>query len=108
MAADGFTKADGHDLRQLLLERMDSGFSGVHDRLDLLNGRLRAAEVNLGKHDVRLDTLEKRRSAKAERPRWRAISERDIRIVLATIGAAATVAIAIWKVFPLLHRLVTP
>lgn len=36
----------------------------------------------------------------------RSVTERDVRLVLATLGAAAAVLVAIWKVYPLLVKAV--
>jgi hypothetical protein len=52
------TRDELRDLREDLVERMSSGFAGVHSRLDVLNGRTGKGEVAVGEAAVRLAHLE--------------------------------------------------
>ena len=50
-----FTREDLRDLITDLRSDMRNGFDGVHNRLDILNGRTRKNEEVLARHDVRID-----------------------------------------------------
>lgn len=101
------TKDDLRDLRDVVVEEMRDGFSGVHTRQDVTNGRLNAAELELARQQVRLATLDKEvleqqvRIEKeiSERPRYQktttvtvdenerpALTARELKLIIAVGG----------------------
>lgn len=112
-----------------LRAHMDTGFQAVtlrqddtNEHLKELNGRTRKAEDTLARHDERIKTLfrssrhrdsdpigDDHRHERADLPTGeRRITERDVKIVIATVSITATVAIVVWKVFPLLLKALQP
>jgi hypothetical protein len=53
------TRDELRDLRDDIVGRMTDGFSGVHQRLDTLNGRTSKGEVAIAAADVRMANLER-------------------------------------------------
>jgi hypothetical protein len=100
------TRDELRDLRNDIVGRMTDGFSGVHTRLDTLNGRTSKGEVAIAAADVRMTNLERevfrrRRVGSVDAddtgtPRVsasRAFGQREVQIFLAGGGAL----IAAWK-----------
>lgn len=71
------TREELRDLRDDLVERMTAGFSGVHQRLDQLNGRTGKSEALLAASDVRLTNLEREVFPSSRRQRDRKDDVRD-------------------------------
>lgn len=101
------TKADLRDTRDQLSKQIETGFTRIATRLDVLNGRVGKGEVTYGQHDVRLTNLEREIFPRQKRPdsKPQAITERDVRIVMATLSVVAAVALFLWKVLPLIKAL---
>ena len=107
------TRDDLSDLRNDVRE----GFSGIHARLDITNGRIGKAEVDIAQHDVRIKNVERevfhrRRDDRDDRSDDdqdrrrdyddRAITQRDVRVVFITLGSAGSVILFFWKILPAL------
>lgn len=113
-------KEDLRDLRDTLTALINEGFKGVHARQDVTNGRIQKAEVEAGRQDIRLKNLERdvfhrrqtdrRPTAAEDKPdeESRALTRRELRIVLATLSAAAGIVTFVWKVLPAIVKAFTP
>lgn len=110
------TKDDLWDLRDTLTEQIREGFRGVHARQDTTNGRIQKAEVALAEYGVKVKNLERevfppsggrRKVDPVARPKGY-VSERDVRVVLATLGTTGGVIAFFWKLLPAILRAVTP
>lgn len=114
MGLDGCTQDDLRDLRDYLTRQIRVGFSGVHARQDLTNGRVMKNEIALGEHGIRLINIERdlftspRKGARAtddvndgER---QPLTRHELTIVLKTLGGAAAFVTFVWKVLPFLMR----
>lgn len=93
------TREEFRELRDDLVDRMTAGFTGVHQRLDVLNGRVGKGEVAIGETCVRLTNLERetfrapgRRVERDEQP-GSGVTRRDVQMV--AIGGGGIVAC--WK-----------
>lgn len=53
------TREELRDMREDLVERMTQGFTGVHSRLDLQNGRVGKSEVLIAEVGVKMANLER-------------------------------------------------
>lgn len=106
------------DLLQIITERMDRGFAEVIKRQDTTNGRVRDGELMSAQYGIRLKNLEReiftprsgRRKADpvvVQAP-TRYITERDVRVIVATIVASSAVIGTVWKVLPLILKALTP
>lgn len=115
------TREDLIDLRNMLSTRLDTGFSDLNERLDVLNGRVGRGEVDLGKHDIRLTNVEREvfrastrrpdppdedRRAPPEEDRL-AITRRDVNVAIATVCGAGGVVTFLWKILPAVIRFLT-
>ena len=93
------TRDEFRELRDDLVERMSAGFTGVHSRLDVLNGRVGKGEVAIGETGVRLTNLEREtfrapgRRVDPEGRTERLLTRRDVQMV--AIGGGGIVAC--WK-----------
>lgn len=109
------TKEDLWDLRDTLSRQNKDGFDGVHERLDVLNGRVGKNEVTGGEHGVRLINLErevfKRRRSDTDHdePKDDAapLTRRDLAVALATLSAAGAIVTFLWKVLPAIAKALT-
>lgn len=105
--AMGVDRTDLRALRDEIIEEMRAGFSGVYTRQDATNGRVRAGEILSAEHSIRLKNLERecfphggrRKVDPVDRPGGR-ITDRDVWIVLGTLGAASSLIGIVWKVIP--------
>lgn len=108
------TKEDLWDLRDTLSRQNKDGFDGVHERLDVLNGRVGKNEVQGGEHGVRLINLERevfkrRRSDTDDEAKDAApITRRDLTVALATLSAAGAIVTFLWKVLPAMLKALAP
>lgn len=101
------------DLRDFLSDQMHRGFDGTHGRLDQINGRVRKVEGTLERQDERLQTVEEKcgpctypiAGPKLGDGENRRITQRDVNVVLGTIGAIAAVTAFVKIVWPILHRI---
>ena len=111
----GIEKDDLRDLRDTILEEMRAGFSGVHQRQDITNGRVGKAEVALAEHSVRLTNMERevfprRRPPSSPTSETTAerlpITRREVYLVLAAVaGTLSTIGVA-YKALPVLALLI--
>jgi hypothetical protein len=112
MANEVVNKDDLHDVRDTLSAQIQIGFSGIATRLDLLNGRVVKGEVNDAEHRIRLDNLERdareRRSASpatgAGIEEQAAITRRDLKVSVAVLIAAWTIAQVLMKLVPWMSK----
>lgn len=104
------TKADLNDLRDFLTRQIQEGFRGVHERQDVTNGRVNAHATAIA---VLQDRGRRARVRRAEDiaeasddnvpdPDNKALTRHELRLVMATLGAAGVSALFIWKVVPLI------
>jgi hypothetical protein len=99
------TKADLWDVRDHLSGQQQQGFRGINARLDMLNGRLRKAEVAIARHDQRLQSLEADQQAAPGAPGTeRRVSERDVRMVAIGAGTVASFIAIVFKALPALLK----
>jgi hypothetical protein len=111
------TKEDLWDVRDTLSAEAMRGFGGVHERLDVLNGRVGRGEVQAGEHGVRLVNLErevfKRRRTDAgdvtpEDRDAAPITRRDLKVAgYVLTGAAGTIGFLV-KVLPWMLKAIVP
>lgn len=108
------TKDDLRDLRDTLTEQIREGFRGVHARQDTTNGRIQKVELIAAEHGVRLKNVERevfpssgRRDEPDERPKG-FVTERDVRVALATLGSAGGLVMFFWKLLPAILKVMTP
>lgn len=110
------TKEDLRDTRDTILEQMRTGFKGVYDRQDKTNGRLLVAEKQGTEHEMKLRNLERevfnrrhaqRRGSEVSSSRL-AITQRDVMIVLGSIGGLWAVLKAVAWLAPILSQGATP
>lgn len=57
--SDGLSREEFTAFTTRIYQQMDDGFSGVHERLDTLNGRTGKGEVERENHRTRIVSLEK-------------------------------------------------
>ncbi len=93
------TREELRDLKEDLVERLTAGFTGVHARLDKLNGRVGTGEVALGQANVRLTNLER----EVFRPRRRetnsgTLSLEQLKWYLTCTGTGASLMYALMKI----------
>jgi hypothetical protein len=124
MPSEVANKEDLHDVRDMVLERVDTGFSAITARLDVLNGRVGKGEVanavtdqRLGHMDQRIGNVEKdlfnRRSTdqpagKPEPDDQAAITKRDLKVAVWVISTMYVLAQVAFKVVPFLSKLAQP
>jgi hypothetical protein len=101
------TREELRDLREDLVERLNTGFGGVHQRLDVLNGRTGKTEVAAAEASLRLTNVEReifhrsRRHGGAgelrdeDRP---ALTRREWSLVWGLLGTIAALLTALWQV----------
>jgi hypothetical protein len=113
MANEVVNKEDLHDVRDQLAQQIQLGFSGLATRLDLLNGRVGKGEVSDAEHRIRLDNLEReareKRSLSPSSPgtgieEQAAITRRDLKVAVAALIAAWTIAQVLMKLVPWLAK----
>lgn len=98
-------KDDLRDLRDQLMIELRNGFTGVHARQDITNGRLNGVEKTQSAHDAKIEGLQREVYRRQEIRRngdplpsdvetappavsgGRIVSQRDVAIVLSTVGA---------------------
>jgi hypothetical protein len=110
------TKSDLWDLRDSLGRTLKEGFTGVYSRQDATNGRVRQGEIISAEHSIRLKNLERelfpeggrRKDDPPGRPPDHTSYERDVKIVMATLAAAASAILFFWKLVPLMARSIAP
>lgn len=91
--SDVATKDDVRDMREVVLEEMRLGFQGVYQRQDKTNGRLLAVEERSTETKTKVKGLEHEvferphRATASPRDRRHGITQRDLAIVMGTIGA---------------------
>jgi hypothetical protein len=73
------------DLKELRAD-LNHGFSGVHQRLDVLNGRVRKGEISRAEHELRLGSLESSGRGDAK-----PITKRDLAVASATAAVVVVV-----------------
>lgn len=108
-------REDIRDLREEILKQIESGFLRVNTRLDIINGRVGKGEIESATHQAKLANLEReifprggrRKIDPVDRPKG-SISERDVRIVLATIGIQTSVLLFFFKVLPYVMKAIQP
>lgn len=105
---EGFERTDA---------RIDTGFAQVNGRLDTMNGRVGRGEVALAQHDVRLRNLERqifhrRREDESDEAEFgspkRGITERDVKMVLATVAITITMLTTLTKILPAVIKALAP
>lgn len=111
-------KDDLADLRDEIIREMTNLFQGVYKRQDTTNGRVRDGEILSAQYGVRLKNLERelftprsgrRRADPVVVPApTRYITDRDVRVIVATLVASSTAIGMVWKVLPLLLKALTP
>jgi hypothetical protein len=115
MANEVVNKEDLHDVRDTLATQIQIGFSGLAARLDILNGRVGRGEVSDAEHRIRLDNLEREaREKRSASPatgvgieEQAAITRRDLKVSVAVLIGAWTIAQVLLKIVPWLAK-VTP
>jgi hypothetical protein len=117
---DTDTREEMRDWRDQLQKQIADGFTGVHRRQDITNGRIATNERLTYEHGMQLKNLERevfgRRHDDREQPAaapdpqgdGRRVSERDVRMVAIGAGALAAIWMSIWKVFPILQKVFHP
>lgn len=83
------------NMEDRLSETITTGIKGVHERLDLLNGRTRASEVRLAEHGVRLGSLESTNAKDGGDNRR--ITKWDAGIVIGTATMTCMIVLGILK-----------
>lgn len=112
------SKEDLRDLRDDIVGQMRELFEGVYKRQDTTNGRVRDGEIMSAQYGIRLKNLERElftpRSGRRKvdpvvvPAQTRYITERDVRVIVATIVASTTIIGTVWKVLPLVLKALTP
>lgn len=116
MANEVVNKDDLHDVRDVLSEQIQRGFSGITARLDVLNGRVGRAEISDAEHRLRLEALERDvRESKRQTPatgtaieEQAAITRRDLKVAMAVMTSMYVIAQIVLKVWPMLTRALQP
>jgi uncharacterized 2Fe-2S/4Fe-4S cluster protein (DUF4445 family) len=115
MGNEVVNKDDLHDVRDTLSDQIQSGFTGITARLDVLNGRVGKGEVSDAEHRIRLDNLERLEREKRSTPaagtaieEQAAITRRDLKVAVAVISAMYILAQIAFKVVPMMSKLVQP
>jgi hypothetical protein len=119
--SDTVGKDDLKEVRDEIIEEMRDGFRGVFQRQDTTNGRVREGEIRAATHDIRIKHLEQgfekqrdpfdRRhdsgiiAAVKSEPK---ISERDVKLVVGTLGSVGSVVIFFKQVLPWIIKVLTP
>lgn len=101
------TKEDLRDVRNSILREMAEGFNRVNDRLDTLNGRTVAGEVESAKHTLRISSLERRVYARRRADTnddKRTVMQRDVKMVIAGVTGTVAVLAFFWKILPALLK----
>lgn len=104
-----------NDVRDQLGKQIEAGFLRVNTRLDILNGRVGKGEIESAIHQAKLENLEReifprggrRKVDPIARPKGN-ISERDVRVVLATIGIQTSALLFVFKVLPYIMKAIAP
>jgi hypothetical protein len=105
--------------RAALAEQFERGISGMHERLDTLNGRVGRGEVQGGEHGVRLVNLErevfKRQRAGSDsdataerRDDSSPITRRDLKVAGYVLAAAAGTLGFLFKLLPWALKAIAP
>lgn len=111
------TKEDLWDVRDRLSAEAQQGFNGVHERLDVLNGRVGRGEVQAGEHGVRLVNLErevfKRRRSNVEEhapddPDAAPITRRDLKVAGYVVTGIAGGVAFLFKALPWILKALAP
>lgn len=98
------TREELRDLRDDLVERMTSGFTGVHERLDRLNGQTGQHAAVLSASEVRLTNLERevfRRGRPGDGVRDEdrpALTRREWSLIWGLLAAIGGLALALAKI----------
>ncbi|HXG71337.1 MAG TPA: hypothetical protein VNJ04_12095 [Gemmatimonadaceae bacterium] len=110
---DATEKAIEREAKELA-RRLDE----VNAHLSILNGRVAKGERLHSAHHVRLNTLERTGDETRRRrhdapdtdmpPMRRKVSERDVKLVLSTLGVVGTLLLAIEKIIPWLKVAAAP
>jgi hypothetical protein len=106
------TKADLWDLRDSLGRTLKEGFTGVYSRQDATNGRVRQGEILSAEHSIRLKNLERemfpeggrRKTDPDARPSLTTVTERDVKLVIATLVSAFAVLGFFTKLLPFILK----
>ncbi len=115
-------KDDLHDVRDVLSEQMQLGFTGISTRLDVLNGRVGKGEVADAVTDQRLGHVDQRLSAVEREILNRrvtdktqessddqaALTRRDLKVTVGVLSALYVLAQILFKVLPLITKAVQP
>jgi hypothetical protein len=120
--SDTVGKDDLKEVRDEIIEEMRDGFRGVFQRQDTTNGRVREGEIRAATHDIRIkhleqgfekqrDPFDRRHHDSGVIPEVKAepkISERDVKLVLGTLGSAGTVLVFFKQILPWIVKALTP
>jgi hypothetical protein len=116
-------REDLKGIRDEILDTLREGFRGVHARQDVTNGRVRAGEILTAEHSIRLkniereifekrDPFDRRRDESGVHTVVRQIEdrpwERDVKIVLGTLGSVGGVVLFFKQLLPWLVKVLTP